>query len=282
MIYVPNETLDTLTVISGTSNQVVANIPLGGEPYAAAVNPVTNLIYVTIPGSSVLVIDGTTNTVSSIIAPPSSTPPFAIAVNPITNLIYFVSFSCCETSVSVIDGVNNQIVKNLPLTGGYYATALAVNTTTDRIFVAFDFSPQQVVVIDGKTNDFEMFTVPGLCNLVAIAVDSSLNRIYAPDDECGGLYIISGANDKLVTTVLPLGVGPVAVSPTSHQIADFSLGELNFTLNFLSGQTDSVVGGIVNLPVSQQPLSIAANDENRYFVSSAKSKGIVVISGPTP
>lgn len=180
-------------------------------------------------------------------------------MNPQTNFIYFASFSSSNTSVSVIDGADNKIVKNLPLTNGFYATALAVNTTTNKIYVALDFSPQQLVKIDGNTNAVQMFTIAGLCNLTDIAVDSSLNRIYAPDDECGGLYIISGRNNKLVEKVLPADGGPVAVSPANHQIADISLN----MITFLSGQNDTVIGGDVALPASLQVMSITANAKNR-------------------
>jgi YVTN family beta-propeller protein len=280
MIYVPNQTLNTVTVINGNSNQVVANIPVGALPYAAAVNPVTNLIYVSLPSSSpspsVAVIDGATNTVTATI--PAAAPPDGIAANPVTNRIYFTSFSSSSSSVGIIDGATNQIVTTLAISSACCVTTVAVNTTTNRIYAAYDFSTEQVVEIDGNTNHFQMFAVPGLCNLVNIAVDSSLNRIYAPDDVCGGLYVINGADHKLVTTVLPGYGGPVTVSPTNHQIADFSVN----ILTFLSGQNDTVVGGSVNLPASLQALSMAANSKNRYYVSFYNSTGIAVIGSPKP
>jgi YVTN family beta-propeller protein len=278
MIYVPNETSNSVTVIDGNSDQVVANIPVGALAYGAAVNPVTNLVYVTLPNSSpvpsVVVIDGATNTVTATI--PATTPPDGIAVNPVTNRIYFTSFSSSSSAVGVIDGASNQIITTLSISSACCVTALAVNTTTNRVYVAYDFSPEQVVEIDGNTNQFQMFTVPGLCNLVNIAVDSSLNRIYAPDDLCGGLYVISGVNDQLVTTVLPGYGGPVTVNPTNHQIADFSVN----ILTFLTGQNDTVVGGSVNLPASLQALSMAASSKNRYYISFYHSTGIAVVAGP--
>jgi len=280
MIYVPNQTLNTVTVVNGNSNQVVANIPVGTLPYAAAVDPATNLVYVTLPTSSqapsVAVIDGATNTITATI--PVTVSPYGIAVNPVTNRIYFSSFSSSNSSVGVIDGATNQLLKTLSISSTCCVTTVAVNTATNRIYVAYDFSSEQVVEINGNTNQFKTFTVPGLCNLVDIAVDSSLNRIYAPDDVCGSLYVISGTSDKLVTTVLPGYGGPVASNPTNHQIADFSAN----VLTFLSGQNDTVVGGNVSLPAALQVLNIAANSKNRYYVSFYRSTGIAVIGGAKP
>jgi YVTN family beta-propeller protein len=273
MIYVPNTTLNSVSVINGNSNQIVASIPLGAAPFAAAVNPTTNLVYVTVPASSVVVIDGASNVVTATIP---ATNPLWIAVNPVTNLAYFSSTSSDSSSVSVINGTNNQIVKTLSLATNCCVAAVAVNTTTNQIYVADDFSTEQVVVIDGNTNEFRMFAIPGLCNLIYMAVDSSLNRIYGADSVCGGLYVVNGANDKLLTTVLPKDTGPIAVNPTNHEIADFAIN----VLTFLNGRTDAVTGTTVSLPTSLQAANIAANNKNRYYVSLYKATGIAVISGP--
>jgi YVTN family beta-propeller protein len=280
MIYVPNQTLNTVTVINGNSNQVVANIPVGAYPYAAAVNPATNLVYVTLPisspGPSVVVIDGATNIVAATI--PVTIPPFGIAVNSTTGLIYFSSSSSTNSSVGVIEGTSNRIVATLSLSTSCCVTAVSVNTSTNRIYVADDFSSQQVVVIDGGTNNFKMFNVAGVCDLQYLAVDSVLNRIYAADSVCGGLYVIDGANDKLITSLLPKDSGPTAVNLANHQVVDFAVN----VLSFVNGRTGTIVGGSINFPVGLGGLSIAAGNHNRYYASfnGAGSTGITVVSGP--
>jgi YVTN family beta-propeller protein len=47
VIYAPNSTLNTLTVIDARTDKVTANIPVAAGPYAVAVNPTTNVAYVT-------------------------------------------------------------------------------------------------------------------------------------------------------------------------------------------------------------------------------------------
>ena len=67
---------------------VTATVPAGTDPFALAVNEVTNKIYVANQGSSnVTVIDGATNSTTTV-TDPNANFPFAVAVNPVTNKIY--------------------------------------------------------------------------------------------------------------------------------------------------------------------------------------------------
>ncbi|MEO5820398.1 MAG: hypothetical protein ABIT71_07800 [Vicinamibacteraceae bacterium] len=61
-IYVANTHADTVSVVDGRTNRVVATVPAGDGPWALAVNPMTNTIYVANRLSdTVTVIDGRTN-----------------------------------------------------------------------------------------------------------------------------------------------------------------------------------------------------------------------------
>src|SRR5713101_1730527 len=74
----------------GYSQTAVATIPAGANPLAAAVNPVTNKIYVANKNSNnVTVIDGANPTKTPPPPPvPAGTNPAGVAVNPVTNKIY--------------------------------------------------------------------------------------------------------------------------------------------------------------------------------------------------
>ena len=74
---------DTVSVISGKTNTVVATIPGGGAPIKVAADPRTNTVYVANGGGdTVSVINGQTDKVVATI--PMSVGPVAIAVNPKT------------------------------------------------------------------------------------------------------------------------------------------------------------------------------------------------------
>ncbi len=94
-------TVCTLTCWPLHAQSVLATLPAGTNPYAVAVNPVTNQIYVANNGGgSVTVMNGTTASVVATI--PVGTGPKAVAINPVTNQVYVANAG--SGSVTVIDG----------------------------------------------------------------------------------------------------------------------------------------------------------------------------------
>src|SRR5713226_9566020 len=85
----------------GYSQTGVTTIGAGTNPFAAAVNPVTNKIYVANQGSNnVTVIDAATNATTTV-TDVSAIKPVAVAVNPVTNKIYVANED--SNNVTVID-----------------------------------------------------------------------------------------------------------------------------------------------------------------------------------
>ena len=104
---------------------VTATVPAGTNPFAVAVNPVTNKTYIANRFSAnVTVIDGATNTTATV---PTGITPNAVAVNPVTNKIYVATFS---STVTVIDGADNSTTT---VVAGTQPVAVAVNPVTNRI-----------------------------------------------------------------------------------------------------------------------------------------------------
>ncbi len=65
-IYVTNHDSNTVSVINGANNTVIAAIPVGNHPMAIGVNPMTNTVYVGNYGeTTVSVISGVTNAVTA-------------------------------------------------------------------------------------------------------------------------------------------------------------------------------------------------------------------------
>ena len=106
-IYVTNVSDNTVSVINGQTNNVVATIPTENSPQEVGVNIVTGMIYVTNNSSnSVSVINGQTNNVTAIISVGNG--PVGIEVNPTTDMIYVVNSQ--DNTVSVINGQTNNVV----------------------------------------------------------------------------------------------------------------------------------------------------------------------------
>src|SRR5207245_8581547 len=83
---------------------VTATVATGNGPFAEALNPVTNKIYVVNQNSnSVTVIDGATYGVSATVT--AGTSPSAVALNPLTNKVYVANSG--SNNVTVINGADN-------------------------------------------------------------------------------------------------------------------------------------------------------------------------------
>src|SRR5271157_4725241 len=94
---------------------VTNTITAGTDPYAVAVNPVTNRIYVANKGSdNVTVIDGATNGTTTV---PACFDLATIAVNPATNKVYVAGSG--NGKVIVIDGATNGVDTVLAGTGPF-------------------------------------------------------------------------------------------------------------------------------------------------------------------
>lgn len=155
-IYVANNGSNSVSVIPGATNLVIATVPLpsGGAPRGVAVNPMTNRIYVAVPpappfqtGASIFasgliaVIDGETNTLLEAI--PSSSVPLDVAVNPSTNRVYVTMSG--DQEVEVIDGETNTILGGV--SNGETTQSVAVNPTTSRVYIGRGFGTGGVAVI---------------------------------------------------------------------------------------------------------------------------------------
>ena len=114
-IYVTNSGSNTISVIDGKTNKVVATIPVGASPHGVVAldSPVGGFItiYVTNSGSNTIsVIDGKTNKVVATI--PVGASPHDIIGSMLGKL--YVTNSGSNT-ISVIDGKTNKVVATIPV-----------------------------------------------------------------------------------------------------------------------------------------------------------------------
>lgn len=281
MIYVPNQTTGTVAVINGQNNEIVTEISVGPSLYAAAVNPTTNMIYVGGFGTSgyIAVIDGTSNTVVATVPVLVAGP---ISVNAKTNLVYF---SSGLGNVSVLDGSTNQVIDMIPTAPSCCVQEVEADAATNRIYVPqIPFGEKcQLAVIAGGTDKFSVLQFPEIDDLDAIAVDSTLNKVYLSDAGGNVVTVINGATGGVIATILPGYFSPITVNQTNHVVATFGFStetESTF-LAFANGRTYQTVGKQVIFPKTIDPIKIISGVDNRYYVTFYQQDGIAVISGPS-
>ena len=143
-IYVTNSGSNTISVIDGKTNKVVATIPVGASPHDI-IGSMLGKLYVTNSGSNTIsVIDGKTNKVVATI--PVSNFPRGIAVAD-NGLIYTTNSG--SDNVSVIDGKTNKVVATIP--SGYLPNGVASDETYSKIYVTNSGS-NNISVINGANN----------------------------------------------------------------------------------------------------------------------------------
>lgn len=274
IIYSSNSSAGTVSVIDGVTNTRTATISVGGFPQGIAVNPATNQIYVALfdgLASTVSVIDGDSNTVVTSIAVPGAE---YVAVNAATNRIYV---SASNNTVQVIDGSSNTVTVTISF--GDVLEELAVDATRNLVYVAVVGAPPTIGVIDGATNAVvNTITVSKGLALAGVAVDPSLNQIYASDISKMELFVIDGATGSVTATIDLTGAGDpkyVALG-TGHQvlISDSSPGRGR--LFFVNGTTKTLTGSMFLL---YDPWGIAVNSVTKdIYVALSEGTFVTAIA----
>jgi len=217
---------NTVTVIEGDTNAIIATVSVGMNPEGLAVNPVTNKIYVTNFNSDyVTVIDGATNAATNITIP--STPGTGgfgfsiIAVNIVTNKIYI---SGLDGVAMVIDGSTN-VVTPLNLPG--FPNSIAVNPVTNKIYIPSNItnSTGGVTVLDGVTDDI-IATVSAGNGPIGVAVNPVTNQIYVAnygtvETNYNGTTVTVITEQQVQSVPLSVGITSLAGNQASSATPSF-------------------------------------------------------------
>ena len=285
-----------LASFPATAQVVTATLPAAPNTFSAAVNPVTNKTYVAnfdCPGTCssaaiVTVINGADNSTTSVSV---GVYPYALAVNATTNKIFVANFcgtdvTCNSQSlgtVTVIDGATNNTTT---VQVGYYPYSVAVNATTNKVYVANRCgndpncnSAGTVTVIDAN-NNYSTATVSAQVDPEAVVVNATTNMIYVVNSTCfgypvcqntGTVTVINGSNNS--TQTVNVGVNPLflAVNATTNKI--YVSNDCGNALTCNGPGTVTVIDGATNntstVNVGFYPQAIKVNaTTNRIYVAN--------------
>ena len=183
---------NTVSVISGSTNTVVATVPVSYNPYAIAFDPNNGDVYVagsigSVNDSSVSVIDGSTNTVVASV--PDGYFAKGIVFDPNNGNVYVVAYgqSPSNGTVTVINGSTNTLLTTIPV--GVAAYGIAFDPNNGGLYVV-NQTDGTVSVIDGGSNTV-VATVPVGSAPFAITFNPGNGDMYVANYGGGSVSVLS-------------------------------------------------------------------------------------------
>jgi YVTN family beta-propeller protein len=239
-----------------------------------ALNPSTNLGYVTNDGSNNLsVVDLSTNP-PLVIGTVPVTSPWHVALNPTTNRLYVTMTSGGGADVFDTSTTIPTLVDFLPT--GNSPADVQVDETTNRVYVDCS-TPTAVYVFDGN-NDNQLAVIP-VGDAAAfpdrMPLNPHTNRLYVSVQLSHVNETVIDTTTNSVVATIPFGGPPdgVAVDVPTNQIY---VGELSLPFNLwqIDGNTTQVVSSMVPGP---DPLAVAVNSQTRRLYTANKGDNTVSV-----
>ncbi len=161
---------------------------------------------------------------------------------------------------------------------------IAINSTTNKIYVISNNTVGKVTVIDGASNAITAAVTAG-ANPSAVALNSVTDMVYVANSSSNDVTVIDGATNATATVTLG-GTHPaaIAVNPVTNRIYVMNsyllASESGGNLTMIDGTTNattSIPGGLSN------PLAIAINTvtDKVYVANLNFGSSVSVIDGAT-
>ncbi|HEX3783164.1 MAG TPA: YncE family protein [Pseudonocardiaceae bacterium] len=202
--------------VDTATNEVVATIPVGGDPLHLALAPNGKRLYVANAVSDTIsVINTRTNTVIDTIATP--TDPQAIVVTPNSKRVYVITGSPGEGDVTVVDAHTDTVLTTIT---GTDANGLIPSPDGRYVYLTDNVDGNNIGVISTRTNtEVRAFYVSALEGVSgALAINSAGTLLYVAD----AIYQVNVVDPLTGVETTPLEpnrqLGPIALSPDDNTL----------------------------------------------------------------
>jgi len=288
-IYVPNSGSGTVSVVSGSTDQVLATIPVGSYPLTPILDPANGEVFVAnFLSGNVSVINGTLDLVTASLT--VGTGPHSPAYDASSGRLFVANNG--SNDVSVINGALNRVVATLP--AGTEPESPALDTVNGELYVP-NYGSGNVTVLNGST-DTRVASIAVGSGPASPVYDPASGDVYVPNYGSNTVSVIYGATNTVIATVLtgtapfsPRGAGPEVFSrttvPFGHPLYDPSNGDVYVTnagtdnVTVISGTEIKVVGAV---PVGSGPRAPVLDPaDGNIYVANNGSNNLSVISATT-
>ncbi|PJJ80290.1 MBG domain-containing protein [Mucilaginibacter auburnensis] len=233
LAYVANSGSNDVSVFNTATKTIVATIPVGRNPFGAAVSPNGRTVYITNKDdASVTFIDVYTNTAVSTVLVASK--PQGIAASPDGNYLYVACGNA--NSISVIDVSAKTVIANISVGQDPYGVIFNPNGT--RAYVTNN-KGNSVSVINTVTGNV-ISTINIGANPAGLVTSADGNTVYVAMTGANKLTIIN-ALSNLITKEITVSNNPVSIviNPLTSRIA--MVGISGF-MNIVDPITNYVIG----------------------------------------
>jgi len=263
----------SVDVVDAASMAVVASVVAVCSPIDAAVDSVSNTIFVSdICNDNVTVISGANHSIVAKVPLRSGSEAQGIAYDPVNGKVYVALTGYGQ--LGIISTTNNSVLASVKVAG--QPTQLACNPVTGNVYVGLG-SQGEVEEVSGLNNSVLLTTTfpasaPGPFGLVE---DPTNDRLYATTYN---VTILNATSLKVVGWT-DVGSGPVGVdldSVTDYlYVADSSSNDLAM----VGTRNSTVVGYFFG---DSEPVGVAWSSASRYvYVTNEASGAILAVNGST-
>ncbi len=279
--YIPNSTGNNVTVINTVINAVVANIPVGRVPNAAAVSPDGLQVYVvntnTGQAGTISVIDASTNAVTKTITVGSN--PWGVAVNPNGKEFYVTNES--SNSVSVISTSTLTVTAMIPVQ--IRPVGVTVSPDGKYVYVANSGSNSISVIstsLEGVINEIPVGQGPYIAQ---VTPDGS--KLYVPNGTDNTVSVINAADFNNIATIKTPGF-PINITISPDGSLAYLITNTAAQLTVINTSSNTIVNTIgvlanpVGIDITQDGQEIfvvgrAANEVGVYSATNDQLLGYI-------
>jgi YVTN family beta-propeller protein len=195
-VYVATHGAGKLVVIDGSTDTILTTITVGVGSFGVAVNPTLNVIYVTNRDSgNFTVVNGATLAVSQYVDVGGS--PYNVAFNATTNKLYvLVAPANNASNPNMLKIYNTGSGISLDKTTSIHGMAeggIAINPTTNHIFITHSATVNKISVVDGNTGSvITTLSTPSylLDNPYGVGVNPNTGWIYIGNKNSGSILTL--------------------------------------------------------------------------------------------
>jgi len=267
--YISNSASNNVSVISLTTNAVVATVAVGRNPSGVAVSPDGSLVFVANSyDNNVSVINTSSNTVVTTI--PVGARPNGVVFSPDGSKVYVSN--AWDDNVSVISVATNTVINKI--SAGEGPAGLITNKDGSILYVA-NAEGNDVYVINTITGYTGSIGTDSFPVTLALSPDESLLYITTLGTVTGSVMVANTANNTIKTTIPLKGAGyAIWLSPdgsTAYVPDGFEVNVINMSTNTLT----------TTIPVDPSYGVWGSADGSLAYVTNSGFNNVAVINTAT-